>query len=91
MSDLKSRGLIVTKGILFALIVVVAGAEIILRNEPWMKFGLLLICIWAACRFYYFLFYVLERYVGIEGRYTGILDLCQRLWRSGRRPPPTAP
>ena len=29
----------------------------------------------------YFLFYVLERYVGIEGRYAGIIDLGLRLWR----------
>jgi hypothetical protein len=27
------------------------------------------------------LFYVLERYVGLNGRYTGIVDLCQRLWQ----------
>ena len=50
-----------------------------------MRLGFLLTCVWAACRFYYFLFYVLERDVGIEGRYSGLIDLCQRLWRGRRR------
>ena len=36
---------------------------------------LLALCIWAFCRFYYFLLYVLEKYVGVEGRYAGVWDL----------------
>ena len=85
MGDLTSRRWIVAKGILFAVIVVLAGAGVIIHENRWYRLGLLLICLWAACRCYYFLFYVLERYVGVEGRYASILDLCQRLWR--RRKP----
>ena len=66
---------------MFAVIVVMAGAGVILHGDCWYWLVLLVICLWAACRFYHFLFYVLERYVGIEGRYAGIFDLCQRLWR----------
>jgi hypothetical protein len=31
--------------------------------------------VWASCRFYYFLFYVLEHYVDRTMRYAGLLDL----------------
>ncbi len=85
MGDLKSRGWIVAKGVLFAVIVLMAGVGVVLHEDQLVRVGLLVVCLWAACRFYYFLFYVLERYVGIEGRYAGILDLVGRLWR--RRPP----
>jgi hypothetical protein len=81
MGDLTSRGWIVAKGIMFAVIVVLGGTGAVLHEEAWMRLGFLLICVWAACRLYYFLFHVLERYVGIAGRYSGILDLCRRLWR----------
>jgi hypothetical protein len=84
MGDLTSRGWIIAKGLMFAVIVVMSGAGAVLHEDRWYRLGLLLVCVWAACRFYYFLFYVLERYVGIEGRYAGIIDLCRRLWRQRR-------
>jgi len=70
---------------MFAVIVLMTGVGIVFYEDLWHELGLLLICLWAACRFYYFLFYVLERYVGVEGRYAGIMDLIGRLWRSRRR------
>ncbi len=85
MRDITSPRWIVVKGILFAVIVAMAGAGVVIGDDPWHKLGLLMVCLWAACRFYYFLFYVLERYVGVEGRYAGILDLLLRLWRQRRR------
>lgn len=80
MGDLTSRRLIVLKGVLFAVMAVMAGFLTVTGEDLWPRIAGLLICIWASCRFYYFLFYVLERYVGVEGRYAGILDLVQRLW-----------
>lgn len=85
MSDLTNPRWIIAKGVMFAVIVLMSGVGIIFHGDPWYELGLLLICLWAACRFYYFLFYVLERYVGVEGRYAGILDLCRRLLRSSHR------
>lgn len=84
MSDLTSPGWIIAKGVMFSVIVLMSATGIIFYDDPWQELGLLMICLWAACRFYYFLFYVLERYVGIEGRYAGLWDLSMRLWR-GRR------
>lgn len=85
MGDLTNPRWIIAKGVLFAVIVVMSGVGIILHDDPWYELALLLICLWAACRFYYFLFYVLERYVGVEGRYAGLWDLGVRLWRGRRR------
>ena len=85
MGDLTSRRWIIAKGILFVVIVALSGTGAVLHDDPWMRLGFLLVCLWAACRFYYFLFYVLERYVGVAGRYSGIIDLCQRLWRGRHR------
>ncbi len=85
MSDLTSSRWIVAKGMMFALIVPMSATGVLLYEDLWHRLALLLVCLWAACRFYYFLFYVLERYVGVEGRYAGIIDLLQRLWRSRRR------
>ena len=35
----------------------------------------LVLLVWASCRFYYFLFYVLEHYVDPTLRYAGLWDL----------------
>jgi hypothetical protein len=37
--------------------------------------ALLALLVWSSCRFYYFLFYVLERYVDPRLRYAGLLAL----------------
>ena len=85
MGDLTNPRWIIAKGVLFAVIVLMSGVGIIIHDDPWYELALLPICLWAACRFYYFLFYVLERYVGVEGRYAGLWDLSVRLWRGRRR------
>ncbi len=85
LGDLTSRSWIVAKGVLFALVVLMSGAGVLLHDDRWIRFVLLLVCLWAACRFYYFLFHVLERYVGVEGRYAGVCDLCRRLWTGRSR------
>ncbi|MDQ7825841.1 MAG: hypothetical protein RDV48_23770 [Candidatus Eremiobacteraeota bacterium] len=81
MSDIKSRKLIVIKGFLFLLIGLTASLYIIWLTRSLLIAFLLVTGIWAFCRFYYFLFYVLERYAGVEGRYAGIGDLVLRLMR----------
>ncbi len=85
MADLTDRRWIIAKGVLFAVIVVMAGIGEIIHDDLRLRIVLLLVCLWAACRFYYFLFHVLERYVGVEGRYAGILDLGLRLAKHLRK------
>jgi hypothetical protein len=43
----------------------------------------LAICVWAACRFYYFLFHVLHAYVDPSFPTAGVMDLLRHLLGSG--------
>jgi hypothetical protein len=75
MADLKSKRWIVAKGVMFAGIAL-AAAALILAEMPSVKLAILVtLLVWASCRFYYFLFYVLEQYVDPTMRYAGLLDL----------------
>jgi len=75
MRDLTSRKWIVVKGVMFALIALTT-ATLILAEMPTAKLAVLLtMLVWASCRFYYFLFYVLERYIDPTMRYAGLVDL----------------
>jgi len=77
--ELRSPRLIVAKGGLL-LLVAVGAAALILREAPSLRTaGLLAVAIWAACRFYYFLFHALERYVAPGGRHPGLLGLVRAL------------
>ncbi len=79
--DLTDKRWIVAKGLLFFLIVAVSGALLIIEDERSIRGALVLLLVWSSARSYYFLFYVLERYVGVEGRYAGLIDLIKRLRR----------
>lgn len=79
--DLTDKRWIVAKGLLFFLIVAGSGALLIIEDDRLIRLGLVLLIVWSSARAYYFLFYVLERYVGVEGRYAGIIDLLRRLRR----------
>ena len=83
MGDLTSRKLIVAKGLMFLAIAAVS-AYLILSELPSIRIAaLLLLLVWAACRFYYFLFYVLERYVDPRLRYSGLWALLSELLKRG--------
>lgn len=85
MSDLTSTRLIVLKGLLFLLIALLCAALLLQRSPDLRTLALVALLAWAAARFYYFLFYVLEKYVDPELRYAGVIALVQALLRR-RRP-----
>jgi len=88
--DLTDKRWIVAKGILFALLAVMAGVLQLLSDLPlWQESALLLICIWASCRFYYFLFHCLHAYVAPELKSAGVMDLLGK-WRARRTGQTTA-
>ena len=82
MSDLKNPNLIVIKGVLFLLLGMIAALSLILKTSRLDVAILLLIAIWAFCRFYYFAFYVIEHYVDgdykFAGLYSAFVYLCHR-------------
>ena len=85
MRDVKSARLIWFKATLFLLLGIGSGALVLVEAPTW-KVGLLLVLtIWACCRAYYFAFYVLERYVDLGYRFSGLLSLARYLLRKWLR------
>ncbi len=82
MRNLTNPAWIKAKGGLFLLLGLLA-AMLILVQRPTMQAGVLLvITIWAFCRFYYFAFYVIEHYVDPTYRFTGLLSFARYLIES---------
>jgi hypothetical protein len=81
MTDLRSKKLIVLKGCLFACIAMLCAASLIAQHATLRTVALLGVLLWSACRFYYFLFYVLAAYVDPTLKYAGILALLRWLRR----------
>ena len=79
MKDLTDPRWIKLKGILF-LIVGSLSAALLLLDHLDIKTALLLgISIWCFCRFYYFAFYVIERYVDPGYRFSGLFSFARYL------------
>jgi hypothetical protein len=81
--DLKSPAALISKGWLFLLLGLAAGGLLLAEDFSLRRLALLAIAVWAFCRFYYFLFYVLEHYAGRERPYAGVLDALK--WSLGRK------
>jgi hypothetical protein len=85
MKDLASATWIKVKGILFLLLGIAAAALLILENPSWKVAGLLALVIWCFCRFYYFAFYVIEKYVDSSYKFSGLWSFACYLLRSRRK------
>ncbi len=72
--DLQTPWLIHLKGALFILLGLLAATLLIVQLPTFKTAALLGVAVWAFCRFYYYLFYVLEKYLGREARFSGIFD-----------------
>lgn len=78
--DLRSPAVIVFKGVLFLMAGLAASGILLMRIFSLSNLFLLVVAIWAFCRFYYFLFHVLEHYVGTH-RYRGLWDMVTRRFK----------
>lgn len=76
MKDLTSPWAIKLKGILFLFIGIFSAVQIIMLNPDWRAVALLVCCVWGFCRFYYFAFYVIEKYVDSSYRFAGLWDFA---------------
>lgn len=81
MKPIESKKLIIIKGFLFLLAGVLASALFLLENFSWKRFLFLLLIIWTFCRFYYFMFYVIEKYVDGEYKFSGIVSFLFYLFK----------
>jgi hypothetical protein len=82
--DLTSRKAIFAKGWLFLLLGLIAATGLLALCWSWQVLALLVIALWAFCRWYYFMFYVIEHYVDPGYRFDGLSSFLRYLWRSRR-------
>jgi hypothetical protein len=84
MKDLSNPFWIKLKGILFLFIGLVA-AVLIFLDSPTLKTAVLLaVAIWSFCRFYYFAFYVIEKYVDSRYKFSGLISFARYLFQRRR-------
>ena len=84
MKDLSNPFWIKMKGVLFLFIGIVA-AILVFLDDPTLKTAILLmVAIWSWCRFYYFAFYVIEKYVDPGYKFSGLFSFAKywfQRWR----------
>lgn len=83
--DIKKPGILKLKGLLFLFLGLLSAAILYMLAPDWKVMVLLGICVWSFARFYYFAFYVLEKYADPEFRYAGLFDLLKYLLRGRQK------
>ena len=73
------------KGILFLIIGVLSSVLLIVESPSWRVAALLVIAIWCFCRFYYFAFYVIEKYVDPSYKFSGLYSFLKYMFQRRRR------
>lgn len=86
MGDLRNPRIIYAKGFLFLFLGLLSSSTLVLLHPDLKSAALLGLAVWAFARFYYFAFYVIERYVDPGFRFSGLGDFALYLLRR-RRPP----
>jgi len=79
MSDIKSPRVIKLKAALFVALLAFSAGLLLAPDFSLQKVALLLICLWAACRAYYFCFYVIHHYVDPNFKYSGIYAMLRQM------------
>ena len=79
--DLKSAKLIYLKGFLFLVTGLLSVIALLLDSPTLRTAFLLLIAVWSFCRLYYFLFYVIEKYVDPGYKFAGLYSFLVYLLR----------
>ena len=85
MKDLTNPGYIKAKGILFLFVGILAAGLLLVEHWSWRHAALLVLAIWCFCRFYYFAFYVIEKYVDPDYRFSGLWSFARYLIQSHRK------
>lgn len=81
MSDLTNPKIIKLKGLLFLFMGLLASALLLVETPTLRQAALLAIAIWSFCRFYYFAFYVIEKYVDSRYRFAGLVDFARYMMK----------
>jgi hypothetical protein len=69
---------------LFLLVGILAATLLLLEHPTWKVALLLALGIWCSCRFYYFAFYVIEKYIDPGYKFSGLWSFIGYLIQSRR-------
>ena len=73
------------KAVLFVIILLSCSGLLLLASPTWRTAFLLALIIWSSARLYYFIFYVIEKYIDPSFRFAGVGAAVSYL--IGRRKP----
>jgi len=79
MKNLTSPAWIKAKGLLFLFLGLLCSTLLIADHPTLRAVALVLLTVWSFCRFYYFAFHVMERYVDPTYRFSGLLSFLRYL------------
>ena len=79
MKDITNPTWIKAKGIIFLLVGILAATRLVLQHPTWKAALLLALTIWCFCPFFYFAFYVIEKYVGPGYKFAGLWSFFRYL------------
>lgn len=85
MKDLTNPNRLKLKGILFLLVGIIGAGSLIWEHPTWKVALLLAVSVWGFCRFYYFAFYVIEKYVDPSYRFSGLWSFARYLLGRSRK------
>lgn len=77
MKDLTNPHWIIAKGLLFLFLGLLGGGLLLVQLPSFKVLALLTLTVSSFARFYYFAFYVLQRYVDPSYRFSGLLSLLR--------------
>ena len=83
LGDIRNPRLMYAKAVMLLAIGLLAAGLLILEHPTLRNAALLLICIWAFCRAYYFAFYVIQRYIDPQFRFAGLFAFFKYLRSRG--------
>ena len=84
MRELKSSRWIVAKGLLFLVLGLLCAVLLAVEYRSLRSAALFVVAIWCFCRFYYFAFYVIERYVDPSYRFSGLVSFARYVFQKRR-------
>ena len=84
MRDLAGARAMYVKALLLMAVALLAGTLLFLESPSLRTVALLSLLAWASARVYYFLFYVIERYIDSSFRFSGVFSAVRHLWKARR-------
>ena len=84
MRDLENPRWMYAKAALLLIVVLLSCILLLIQAPSWRTGALLVLVIWASARVYYFMFYVIERYIDPSYRFSGIFSALRYAFGKGR-------